>query len=81
MEKIENISEDEKTLLRRYLPQMEQAVRHSCAAVPSADMAKLHEIYRKYRNPSHILRPWCSACKMEVMRGLYELTRRLIWER
>ena len=79
METKKSIIERERTLLRRYFPQMEGAVRNSCAAVPSSDMAKLHEIYKAYISPSHIFRPWCSHCKMEVLKGLYEFAKRTIY--
>ena len=77
METINVLSQDEKALLRRYLPQMESAVRHGYyTALPSTDMVQLMGIYKRFINKAHLPRPWCSACCLSVLRGLYEMARR-----
>ncbi len=71
-------SQGEKTLLRRYLPQMESAVRFGYyTALPSTDMKVLMDIYKRHINSAHIPRPWCSACCLSVLRGLYGIARRM----
>ena len=80
MEKIENISEDEKTLLRRYLPQMETASKHNYyTAVPSTDMLQLQAIYKRHINPHHTPNAWCSHCCVATLKGLYEFAKRTIY--
>lgn len=63
--------------MRKYLPQMECAVKHGYyTAIPSVEMKVLSEIYKRHINSGHIMRLWCSACCLSVLRGLYELARR-----
>lgn len=81
METINVLSQSEKELLRRYLPQMETAVKHGYyTALPSTDMKVLQDIYKRHINSAHIPRLWCSACCLSVLRGLYEFTKKEIWK-
>ena len=81
MEAINVLSQSERELLGRYLPQMECAVKHGYyTAVPSTDMKVLMDIYKRHINSAHVPRLWCSACCLSVLRGLYEFTRRAIYE-
>lgn len=80
METEKRLSQDEKSLLRRYLPQMETAVRHGYyTAIPSTDMVVLQGIYRRHINPAHVTRVWCSTCCMTVLRGLYDFTKKTLY--
>lgn len=75
------LSQSEKELLRRYLPQMECAVKHGYyTAVPSTDMKVLQDIYKRHIDHKHIPRLWCSACCLSVLRGLYEFTKKEIYK-
>lgn len=75
MEKV--LSQSEKTILARFLPQMECATKHGYyTAIPSTDMKMLQDIYKRHINHAHTPRLWCSACCMMVLRGLYELAKK-----
>ena len=80
METINVLSQGEKELLRRYLPQMECAVKYGYyTAIPSTDMVQLMNTYKRQINKAHIARPWCSACCLSVLRGLYEFSMKQIY--
>lgn len=80
METIKVLSQAERTILGRYLPQMECAVKHGYyTAVPSTDMKVLMDIYKRHINSAHVPRLWCSACCLSVLRGLYEFARRAVY--
>lgn len=80
METINVLSQAEKTLLKRYLPQMECAVKHGYyTALPSTDMKVLQDIYKRHINSAHIPRVWCSACCLSVLRGLYPFAKEVIY--
>ena len=71
----------EREMLRKYLPQMECAVKHGYyTALPSTDMLALMGIYKRHINAAHVARPWCSACCMSVLRGLYEFAMKKVYE-
>lgn len=74
------MSQGEKALLKRYLPQMECASKHGYyTAIPSTDMGVLQSIYKRHINKAHVPRVWCSACCLSVLRGLYEFARKAIY--
>ena len=80
METIKILSADEKTLLRRYLPQMETAVKHGYyTAIPSTDMGVLQAIYKRHLNPGHIPKVWCGACCLNTLRGLYPFAKEVLY--
>lgn len=82
MERTNVLTQDEKTLLRRYLPQMETAVQHGYyTGIPSTDMGMLQNIYKRHINSAHIPRLWCSVCCMSVLRGLYEMARKVTYSK
>ena len=72
------ISTGEKTLLLRYFPQMETAVKYGYyTAILSTDMKVLMEICRSRVNPSQPIRPWCGHCCIQALKSLYGLTKEL----
>ena len=80
MEMVNVLSQDERTLLRRYFPQMETAAKHNYyTAIKSTDMGMLQNIYKRHIDPTHTPRVWCSACCIKVLRGLYEFARKEIY--
>ena len=82
METINVLSQSEKELLRKYLPQMECASRHGYyTAIPSTDMGVLQAIYKRHIDHKHIARVWCSACCLGVLRGLYEFAKKVLFDK
>lgn len=82
METINVLSQAEKTLLKRYLPQMETAVRHGYyTALPSTDMKVLQDIYKRHIDHKHIPRVWCSACCLNTLRGLYPFAKKVLFDK
>lgn len=76
--RIEELKQEEKTLLLNHLWHMEQAAKHLyVGAISYKEMRLLLEIYKTYVKPDYTGHLFCGNCKMQILRGLYNLTKQL----
>lgn len=76
MEKI--ISQSERELLLKYLPNIETAHFHKWAkAVPTSDRRVLQEIYKRHVDPNFSIKLFCNFCVIQSLGGLYPLAKKI----
>lgn len=76
MEKI--ISQSERELLLKYLPNMETAKFHRWTkAIPTSDRRVLQELYKRHVNPHFAIKLFCNYCAIQSLSGLYDLAKKI----
>lgn len=67
------LTEEEKVFLDGYSEKIRLAVRIQAGAIPVRDLERMAEIWRREKDRAYAFRPWCGACKMDLLRKMKTL--------